>query len=75
VQISGRIYDIDLYVWPVLGMAQPAQHPRILAEEMLSKRQLSRERADDVSGLDELGRCYEAVGERGKCCPFDTDYG
>jgi hypothetical protein len=38
VHVSGRIDDIDLDVWPVLGMAQPAQHPRILEEQMLSKK-------------------------------------
>lgn len=37
VHVSGRINDIDLDVWPVLGMAQPAQHPRILVEELLTK--------------------------------------
>ena len=45
---------------------------------MLSKtgaKQVGRESADDVCCFDELGRCYEAVGEGGKCCPFDTDYG
>ena len=30
MHVGGRINDIDLDVWPVLGMAQPAQHPRIL---------------------------------------------
>ena len=38
MHVGGRINDIDLDVWPVLGMAQPAQHPRILGEEMLSKK-------------------------------------
>jgi hypothetical protein len=38
VHVSGRIDDIDLDVWPVLRMAQPAQHPRILEEQMLSKK-------------------------------------
>lgn len=36
---------------------------------------MSRERADDVGGFDKFGRCYDAVGERGKCCPFDAEYG
>lgn len=59
-------------------MAQPAQHPCILDEERSSKEGefrglASRERADDVGGLDKLGRRYETVGERGKCCPFDTE--
>lgn len=40
VQVGGRINNIDLDVWPVLEMAQPAQHPRILEEEMLSKREV-----------------------------------
>jgi len=30
VYIGGRINDIDLYVWPILGMSQPTQHPHIL---------------------------------------------
>lgn len=38
MHVGGRINDIDLDVWPGLGMAQPAQHPRILGEEMLSKK-------------------------------------
>lgn len=47
MHLSGRTNDIDLDIWPVLGMAQPAQHPRILEKEVLSKRgvkQASRER-------------------------------
>ena len=38
VHVGSRINDIDLDVWPVLGVTQPAQHPRILGEEMLSKK-------------------------------------
>jgi hypothetical protein len=37
VHVSGWINDINLDVWPVLGVAQPAQHPRILEEERSSK--------------------------------------
>ena len=36
VHLGGRADDIDLDVWSVLGMAQPAQHPRILEEERTS---------------------------------------
>jgi hypothetical protein len=42
VHLSDRTNDIDLDIWPVLGMAQPAQHPRILEKEMLSKRGSSK---------------------------------
>lgn len=42
MHLSGRTNDIDLDIWPVLGMAQPAQHPRILEEEVLSKRGSSK---------------------------------
>lgn len=33
MHIGGRIDDIDLDVRPVLGIAQPTQHPYILEKE------------------------------------------
>jgi len=79
VHLGGRVDDIDFDVWSVFGMAQPAQHPRILKEERTSDPGYESSRgcegrADDVGTLYELGRRYEAVGEGGQCSPFDADY-
>jgi len=38
-------------------------------------RMVVGEEPDDVGSLYELGCRYEAIGEGGQCCPFDTDYG
>ena len=39
MHLGGRANDIDFDVWPVLGLAQPAQHPRVLEEERRNRCQ------------------------------------